>query len=64
MTKYNNKKPNFKSGDTVKLNDDSTVILSERWDNNRVSEISWKAFRSESPDKIFTITENEIPNQN
>ena len=51
MSKYNNKKPKFKSGDTVEnTRDGGLVLLKERWDNNRVPEVSWLVKSYDFPD--------------
>ncbi len=63
------KVPKYSQGQSIVLEDNSVIILKERWDTkivrkiHQTEKVSWTAYRPEKPDEIFTVEESEIPNQ-
>lgn len=63
------KEPKYFQGQSIILEDNSVIILKERWDTkivrkiHQTDEVSWSAYRPEKPNDIFMVKESEIPNQ-
>ena len=63
--KYITKVPKYKMNDILKwinptTKDEYTVILDERHDNNRTSDISWWAYAYPEKGKRFALPEREL----